>query len=299
MYYINVVPDVLLKDKLGGFYLVYMNKVKSYRNKKKEYSVEKINLKHNLWRIENDLNWIFKNNVADTLENKLCLYWLDIHLKNTLFPWVLKIERELKALFVFFYKKKYQSNDVSFLMDSNNYSVIKNEKDPIKLLESKLGPQKTIDEMIFTLTFGEFVNIIILFQEYIKNNMAKHLNLTPSLFSNVIKYLIILRNAIAHNKTIIKIRDEKNNKRFSLKKDFFDFSITKQEIDILSTNASGAIYVVKKILLRMDNESKAKAFVKDIKKNLKTFKKTMNDKLLYKKIIELIFLKYLQEIIKI
>lgn len=267
--------------------------------KKREYDIEKINFKHNLWRITNDLNWLWKNSDNNDLNTQMCLYWLDINLKNTIFPWILKIERELKASFIYFYKKKFNTTEINELLKKENYNDLENSKNPLKMLNEKKLEDKSIDETIFTLTFGEFVYLVIYFHDSIKNQMSKSLNMNLTIFVNIIKYFIILRNAIAHNKTIIKIKDEKNNKRFSLKKNLFDFSIQKNEIDIISTNASGSIYVVKLFLMKLDSRKKAKIFIKDIKDNIKVFYKTMKNKKEYKRIMNLIFLKYQNEILKI
>ena len=287
------------KINSGVFFGFFMNRITLNRLRKKQYDANKINLKHNLWRIENDLNWIFKKDIENSLKTKICLYWLDINLKNTFFPWVLKIERELKSYFVSFYKKRFSTNSALELLNQENYSDISNQKNPLKILIEKNIKEKSIDEVVFTLTFGEFVNLLIFFNDYIKTSIANELNLNLSIFINVIKYFIILRNAIAHNKTIIKIRDEKNNKRFSLKKDFFDFEISKQDIDILSTNASGSIYVVKIFLERLDSKKKSSLFIKDVKKNLKIFNKTINNKHSYEQIINQIFLSHYKNILKI
>lgn len=273
--------------------------IKANRTRIKQYNVEELNFKHNLWRIENDLNWLFKNTAYDDLKTKICLYWLDINLKNTIFPWILKIERELKASFIYFYKKKFNSDLVTELLKKENYTDLENNKNPLKILNNSNFENKTIDEVIFTLTFGEFVYLVIFFNDSIKNQMSRSLQMNQTIFINVIKYLIILRNAIAHNKTIIKIKDEKNNKRFSLKKNLFEFEIAKNEIDIISTNASGSIFVVKLFLIKLDSEKKAKIFIKDIKKNFKVFCKTMKNKEEYKRIIKMIFLNYFDEILKI
>ncbi|MDE5949817.1 MAG: hypothetical protein K2G54_02990, partial [Malacoplasma sp.] len=103
----------------------------------------------------------------------------------------------------------------------------------------------------------------------------------------------------AHNKTVIKIKDEKNNKRFSLKKDLFDFEISKKEIDIISTNASGSIYALKIFLTKIDDKRKAKLFIKSVKKNFKTFQKTIKNSSEYERIMKLIFINYKKDIFKI
>ncbi len=268
--------------------------------KKQNYNKEEINLKHNLWRIENDLNWIFYQDVENSFDIKICLYWLDINLKNTIFPWVLKIERELKSYFIYYYKEKFKTSNSDQLLNLNNYTDLDNSKNPLKIFEEyKDMWEKTIDEVVFSLTFGQFVNLLIFFHPCIKSRIAHNLDMDLSVFINIIKYFNILRNAVAHNKTIIKIRDDKNNKRFSLKKKYFDFPIKKDEIDIISTNASGAIYVVKTFLARIDKNKKSKIFIKDVKRNFRDFYAWMNNKKEYKKIMKLIFLKYEKEIFQI
>lgn len=275
-------------------------RVKVSKIRKKKYDVDEINYKHNLWRIKNDLNWIFKNQQQeDNIKTTLCLYWLDINFKNTFFPWILKIERELKSSFICFYKWKFNSDNAIELGVKENYTDISNKKNPLKIFDEIDLSSKSIDEVVFTLTFGEFVNLLIFFNDSIKTKIANELGMKLPIFINVIKFFIILRNAVAHNKTIIKIRDEKNNKRFSLKKDFFEFDIPKNHVDVLSTNASGCIYVVKHFLKKIDSDKKAKFFINDIKKNLKLFYKTMNNKKEYERIIKLIFLEYLDDILKI
>lgn len=289
-----------MKNNLRGFLLsgtLFNMNIKILKFKKKKYNPNKIDTKHNIWKIENDLNWIFKDN-HNSFNTKICLYWLDINLKNTIFPWILKIERELKSNFIFIYKEKYLTDSASYLIDLDHYDKNIQGKNSYDILVRKNLTNVSIDELIFSLTFGEFVNLMLSFNSSIRNKIANHLGFPIGIFSNLIKFLIILRNAVAHNKTIIKIRDDKNNKRFSLKKDLFDFPIEKKEIDIISTNVSGSIFSLKKFLEKMDNE-KVKYLIKDVNKNLSVFKKTLNNKQEYERIIKLIFLNYYKEILKI
>lgn len=273
-------------------------KIKVYKLKNKIYNPNKINFKHNLWRIENDLNWFFLGHEINSFNTKMCLYWLDINLKNSFFPWILKIERELKSFFIHYYKLKFLDHSPKHLINQNNYEKKSNMINPCEILIKKNLQDKTVDEVIFSLTFGEFVNLTIYFNSFIKSKIANDLNLQIPIFINLIKFLNILRNSVAHNKTIIKIKDEKKNKRFSLKKDLFDFKISKEEIDILSTNISGSIYVLKILLEKIDSSKKSNYLLKDVKKNLKTFKKTLNNNSEYKRIMRLLFLDYSKEILK-
>lgn len=271
--------------------------------KNKIYQKEKIDIKHNYWRVTNDLSWIVSS--KDNMNELICLYWLDIRLKNVLFPWVLKLEREIKSCFIYFYKEKFNSESSTFLKEKNNYSDNKASKNKIDAYIKRIndidnfGNNSSIDAIVFSLTFGEFINIFLCFDNELKMMVAKHLKLNSTVFANVLKFLSILRNAIAHNKTIIKIKDEKNNQRFSLKSAFFDFDITKQEIDIISTNFSGSVYVVKKLLMNIDKKEKVKNMIKEINKCLKMYKKSLKDKNVYQNTINKIFLKYFKEITSI
>lgn len=184
-------------------------------------------------------------------------------------------------------------------LKKNNYSLIQKEKNPYEIIIKKVNHETTIDQLIFSLTFGEFVNLLISFNDFIKKEISRDLNLNLAVFTNLIKFLNILRNAVAHNKTVIKIKDEKNNKRFSLKKDLFNFEISKREIDIISTNASGSIYALKVFLTKIDSKKKAKSFIKQVMKNFKTFHKTIKNKNEYQRIMKLLFINYKKEILKI
>lgn len=275
-------------------------------SKNKSYQNNKIDIKHNYWRIKNDLSWIVNaKNDATINENELiCLYWLDINLKNTFFPWVLKLEREIKSCFIFYYKQKFKSENSSFLKDIKNFNF-RGDKTKIESFIKRVNDvdnqrNLSIDGIIFDLTFGEFINIFIYFcVNDIKLNVATRFGFkSTNIFSNILKFVSILRNAIAHNKTIIKIKDEKNNKLFSLKPAFFDFQILKEEVDIISTNFSSSVYVIKKFLLS-DSRKKAKKFIKGIKANLKIYKKHLKNKKIYQKVIKKIFLNYFNEIMKI
>ncbi|MDE5767676.1 MAG: Abi family protein [Malacoplasma sp.] len=276
-------------------------KISIFKFKNKIYNPYKINFKHNLWKIENDLNWIFKNlnNDVNVFNTKICLYWLDINLKNTFFPWILKIERELKSYFIHYYKVEFKNSSISHLLEKNNYSISQKEKNPYEIIIRKDLTNVSVDQLIFSLTFGEFVNLLISFSNFIKLKISKDLDMNLAVFVNLIKFLNILRNAVAHNKTVIKIKDEKNNKRFSLKKDLFDFEISKKEIDIISTNASGSIYALKVFLTKIDDKRKAKLFIKSVKKNFKTFQKTIKNSFEYERIMKLIFINYKKDIFKI
>lgn len=292
-----------MKNNLRGFlFNKHLNKnnmniTKIFKSKKHTYNHDKIDSKHNLWRIENDLNWIFKDK-KNAFNTKISLYWLDINLKNTFFPWILKIERELKSSFISIYKQKFQDSSACHVINDKNYDKVTNGKNPYDVLVRKNLIDKTIDELIFSLTFGEFVNLLLSFNSSIRHKIANDLNFSIDVFSNLIKYLNILRNAVAHNKTVIKIRDDKNNKRFSLEKKLFDFPIDKKEIVIISTNASGSIFVLKKFLEKMDSK-KIKFLIKNVNKNLKLFKKKIKNKQEYSRIIKLIFLNYYKNILKI
>lgn len=274
-------------------------------SKNKDYQNYEIDIKHNFWRIKNDLSWIVESKEDNSNKNELiCLYWLDINLKNTLFPWVLKLEREIKSCFVFYYKQKFVSESSLFLKDFKNYLYTDKTKTKIESFIKRINDidaqrNLSIDGIVFDLTFGEFINIFTYFDNDVKLAVAKYFGLNPSIFFNVLKFVSILRNAIAHNKTIIKIKDEKNNKKFSLKSGFFDFEISKKEIDIISINFSGCVYVIKKMLLLFDNRQKAKKMIKAIKVNLKDYKKHLKNKEIYEKTIQKIFLNYFKEIMKI
>ena len=265
-----------------------------------DYDLQKIDAKHNLWRIENDLDLIFSYvKIEKNIDTKISLYWLDINLKNIFFPWILKIERELKSYFVYLFKIKF-NNDLSNLVNPLNYKKTSFDKNPIDIWKNVDFKQaKTIDELIFSLTFGEFINFFITFNSYFRITISSKINLKEAVFISYLKCILILRNAVAHNKTVIKIKDEKNNKRFSLKKASFDFEISKQEIDIISTNVSGSIFVIKKLLLHFDSPAKAKSFISEIQKGFAKFQKEINNPINYLKIIKLLFLNYFQQILKI
>ncbi|WPL40680.1 Abi family protein [Malacoplasma iowae] len=256
-------------------------------------------LNHNTWRIRNDLNWLLSNHYNS---NELySLYWLDNNLKNVCFPWVLKLERQFKSAFIYFYKDRYQSDEIKFVLDKEIYSKRrdKQKKEAISKRVNDLVKENNIikiDQLIFSLMFGEFVNFIIYFDNSLLQKLANHFRMELSVFVNCIKYLNILRNAIAHNKTIIKIIDEKNNKRYSLKKDLFNFPISKIAIDIISSNVSGSIFTIKQFLIKSDRK-KVSSFIKEIKKQLKLFKKELNDNDVYNRFIRKIFLNYLDDIL--
>lgn len=273
---------------------------KDFKNKK--YDIEELDLKHNLWRMKNDLSWLY--NDLDKINNLASIYWFDIDLKNICFPWVLKLEREFKSVFIWYYKKNFDTDDCKYLLDKNYYKVRKNTSNKIDKIihnvEEVLTYRKSnnVDELIFALTFGEFVTTFINFNESIFNKVAFSFNLAPDIFCNILKFLNILRNSIAHNKSILRIVDEKNNKRFSLKSLFFDFSIPKEHIDILSINAGGIIYVISK-MIRTKNMEKTKAFLRDVNNLLKRLKISLDSKEVYLTIVNKIFLDYMNQILNI
>lgn len=266
----------------------------------RNFNENKIDMNHNMWRIQNDLKWLLKDN--DDFSILYSLYWFDNGMKNICFPWVLKIERQLKSVFIYFYKEKYNTDDINEVLIETNYIVKKKEIDKSNLIRKRISEIieenkiKKIDQLLFSLTFGETVNFMIYFNNSIIHKMANHFRLEFSIFVNVIKYLNIIRNAIAHNKTIIKIVDEKNNKKFSLKKQFFDFEISKVEIDIISSKITGIIFTIKQLLIKSDRD-KVDYFIKDVKKQLKIFKKHINSKHLYNSILNKLFLNYKEEIL--
>ncbi|MEG2198369.1 MAG: Abi family protein [Malacoplasma sp.] len=267
---------------------------------KRKPDENKIDAKHNLCRIKTDLLWVYKDKKTPNLNFLISLYWLDINLKNALFPWTLKIERELKSLFIYFYKDFFKSDSFSFLLDENNYLTNPLYKDKITFTLYKINQlihRKTnIDNLIFSLTFGEFVTLIIVFSDEIKKNYCEYLKIKKTVFLNLIKYCSIVRNLVAHNKTILNIIDERNNNRFSLKKDIFNFKINKEEIDILSTNIAGIICGFDYLITHIDFK-KVPKFLDDIRKPFKTFKKFLSSNNEYKFVMKRFFLSYEKQII--
>lgn len=269
-------------------------------SKKKLHDEKKIDTKHNLYRIKNDLLWIYKDSKIPNLNSLLSLYWLDINLKNALFPWTLKIERELKSLFIYFYKNIFKSDSFSFLMDKLNYleNPIYKKKiiftlDKIKQLSYK---RNNIDNLIFSMSFGEFVTLLIVFSDEIKKHYCRHLKIKKSIFLNLIKYCSIIRNLVAHNKTILNIIDDINGKKFSLKKGMFSFPITKEDIDIISTNIAGIIYAFNYFIIHIDS-AKVDKFKYIIWRQFKIFNKFLASNIEYKFIMKKFFLNYEKEII--
>ncbi len=271
---------------------------KEFKNKK--YELDELDLKHNLWRMKNDLLWLCKN--TNNISNLASIYWFDIDLKNICFPWVLKLEREFKSVFIWYYKQNFHTNDSQYLLDKKYYNVKKNNTKKIDKIiynvEDILAKKRSnnIDELVFALTFGEFVTTFTHYNESIFNKVSFSFNLSPDIFCNILKFLNILRNSIAHNKTILKIVDEKNNKRFSLKTSFFDFQITKEHVDILSINAGGIIYVISK-MIRTPNMNKTKAFLKEVENLLKRLKYSLDSKNTYLDFVNKIFLNYKDQIL--
>ncbi|MEG0879401.1 MAG: Abi family protein [Malacoplasma sp.] len=267
---------------------------------KRKPDENKIDAKHNLCRIKTDLLWVYKDTKTPNLNFLISLYWLDINLKNALFPWTLKIERELKSLFIYFYKDFFKSDSFSFLLDENNYLTNPLYKDKITFTLYKINQlihRKTnIDNLIFSMTFGEFVTLIIVFSDQIKKNYCEYLKIKKTVLLNLIKYCSIVRNLVAHNKTILNIIDERNNNRFSLKKDIFNFKINKEEIDILSTNIAGIICGFDYLITHIDFK-KVPKFLDDIRKPFKTFKKFLSSNNEYKFVMKRFFLSYEKQII--
>ena len=268
---------------------------------KKTYDLDRVDENHNLHRIKNDLGWIYQD--YNNINPLISIYWFDNELKNICFPWVLKLERQFKAYFIKLYKQSFQTNNADSFLDKTNFNKKKcDDKKVNKIIaniEEILKNKNTnnIDELVFALTFGEFVTTILNFNESMFYKFAHHFGLMPDVFNNILKYLNILRNAIAHNKSIIKIIDEKNNKRFSIKLNFFLFHISKIEADILSTNAAGIIYVIYR-LINSPNSKKHKDFIRDIKKLLLKLKRNINNNEIFNLFMKKIFLNYQKEILE-
>lgn len=269
-------------------------------SKKKHHDEQKIDTRHNLYRIKNDLLWIYKDSKMPDINSLLSLYWLDINLKNAIFPWTLKIERELKSLFIHFYKNIFKTDLFSFLMERSNYlenplykKKIDFTLDKIKQLSHK---RKNIDNLIFSMSFGEFVTLLIVFSGEIQKCYCQHLKIKKSIFLNLIKYCSIIRNLVAHNKTILNIIDDINDKRFSLKKDIFSFPISKEEIDIISTNIAGIIYAFNYFIMHIDS-AKVVKFNRIIWKQFKIFNRYLSSNNEYKFIMKKFFLNYEKQIL--
>lgn len=270
-------------------------------SKSKHHDEKKIDTKHNLYRIKNDLLWIYKDSKTPEINSLLSLYWLDINLKNALFPWTLKIERELKSLFISFYKDVFQTDSFSFLIDKLNYLENPLYKKKIAFTIDKITQlsykRNNVDNLIFSMSFGEFVTLIIVFSNEIQKCYCKHLKMKKSIFLNLIKYCSIIRNLVAHNKTILNIIDDINYKKFSLKKNMFSFQITKEEIDIISTNIAGIIYAFRYFIKHIDSD-KVRKFNNIIWKQFKIFNKFLSSNNEYKFIMKKFFLNYEYQIIE-
>lgn len=253
-----------------------------------KHLVNKRDFKHNDWKIKNDLSWIFEyeNETYDKIIDHL--YWFDIDLKNCFFPWLLKIERELKSMYIYFYKKEFNSENSDFLFNLKFYK--KNLKRNF-VFDNNNEIEKTIDGVIMNMKFGEFSNFISCFYKPILIRISDYLNLNPYVLMTVIKYASLIRNAVTHNQTVVKLQFKNLKFKIILPKEIFNFEIEKDCIESISEKASGAIYVIKWFLLKMDN-LKTKIFLDNIKTSINSFIRNMENKkeiLEYERILEKIF----------
>lgn len=269
----------------------------------KKINLDEIDKKHNIHRLKKQLSWIY--NDFDNINPLLNIYWFDNELKNICFPWILKFEREFKAGFIWLYKQEYKTSDSEFIMDKKMFNSKKCDSKRIDEIISKiddiLTDKKTsnIDELIFSFTFGEFITTLLNFNESFFDKFSNMFHFPQDIMSNILKYLNILRNSIAHNKSVIKIHDEKTNKRFSLKLNFFDFEISKEDADIISINSAGIIYVVNKLIKNSNSSKKENNFIKEIINILARLEKNINNDSVFESIMKKIFLSYKENILSI
>lgn len=250
-----------------------------------DLDLDKIDKKHNLQRIKNDYAWIFNLSDVD-LANKtnwkklVYVYWFDVNLRNIIFAWLSKFERELKSLFITFYKQFIGSNQIEYLITSLKKEASLNSQNLIRTILNGSKQETTIDIAIFDLTFGGFC---ILLNKFEYNNIqflnliADHLDISLFNFKKILKLLLKIRNQIAHNHSIIKSFEEKNLK-YLLKKDFFEFEISYEQRKEFCQKPILLIYCLKKLNEKLDDSAKATKFIKAINWGVKDLKKWINNK---------------------
>lgn len=277
------------------------------KQKRYKYNGNDVDFKHNQWRINNDLGWIFSDGKCTLKDIDIYrLYWFDIELKNLCFPWVFKLERELKSMFIYYYKQIYQ-NEINHLLEGSNYNWnLKNAKNKIPSHISQLKATKkkqnnknqTIDNFIFVLTFGEFVSTLRFFNSSIVDQIANQFEMKANVFVSALQLLNVVRNTIAHNKTILDVSDKNSNRSMCLVKDVFNFNIDKKDCDYISTKAGGVIYIVAR-MLNKSGLNKSKYFIKNVIKLTKKTKSLFTNKADFDKVIYKLFSKHEKDILHI
>ena len=187
--------------------------------------------------IINYIRKIYSNIIDKDLSDDeiISIYWFDNNMKNTIFPWVLKIERELKTIFVNLYNKKYKSfKDV--LLNSNKYNC---SFSLIKPIVNKVKKFSSIEEFVFSITFGEFIKILYYFDISIKKEIDKLLKI-KKISENFYECILITRNTIAHNLSLLSMCDVSVLDSINTIKKYLAFN--DHEKELILTNDIDAIF---------------------------------------------------------
>lgn len=196
---------------------------------------------------KNILNYIKKNyssilNKKMTDDQIISIYWFDNNMKNILFPWILKIERELKTIFVYFFKKKYKSfKDI--ILNENNFD---NQFKKITPILNKIKKYDSLEEFIFSITYGEFIKIIKSFNSDIYKSIIKSLNI-EKIDDDFFKKIQLIRNNIAHNLSLLSINEITINDCINLIYKYLNINDTLKS-DIFMSQCQSEISKIKNII---------------------------------------------------
>lgn len=201
----------------------------------------KLNEKNILGYIRNNYSKFIDHNISD--EKIISIYWFDNNMKNIIFPWILKIERELKTIFVYYFKKKYKGY-VDVILNKNNYN---DNYLKVKPILNKVKRYATLEEYVFSLTYGEFVKLCMTMSNGIYDLILKNLNI-HKIDSNFFENILIVRNNIAHNLSLLSINELSIKKIVKIISSYLHYNDIKKE-NIFLKQCEDEINKIKKIFI--------------------------------------------------
>ena len=199
-----------------------------------------INEKNILKYIKKNYSKILKQKMTD--DQIISIYWFDNNMKNILFPWILKIEREIKTIFVYYFNKKYKTfKDV--ILNSNNFN---DEFQKIKPIINKVKKYESLEEYIFSITYGEFIKLAENMNNNILNLIIKSLNILK-IDKDFFKKTNLIRNNIAHNLSLLSIDEIPIQDSVRIIRKYLEYNDTSKS-DIFMNNCFTEIDKIKNII---------------------------------------------------
>lgn len=207
---------------------------------------------------------VYNKNVK--FEDIYYLYKLDENLRNLFFKYILKIEKNLKSHYSYFFCQEFGDEQKEYLNSNNfNYQNYQNEVDDLIEILKDYNKSNKYDYITYNrktynnipfwilincLTFGNLSKMYEYSNIKIKINIAKEFNIHNSQLESILKIMTKFRNVCAHNQRLYNYKTKNLNNRKNCIKNLTIHKI--KNLNNIGKNDLFAIAICFKYLLKYD-----------------------------------------------